>query len=413
MSEKLALLGGTSVRTAPWPRWPLFTEKDIADVSAILNDGRLTAITGPTVKSFEEKFAAKFGVKYALATCNGVTAIHLALAALGIGPGDEVIIPAHTFIGTAIPVLMANAIPVFVDVDIDMFNIDVGKIEAAITDRTKAIVPVHLNGLAAEMGTILALARKHKLFVVEDACQSHGGTYKGRLTGTLGEIGCFSFFEDKVITTGEGGMLITDDPQLYENGRCFRSYGEELVTTIGERKYEHVALGFNYRMGAMNAALGINQLDRLEEMVDKRNRNAVYLREHLAGLEGIIPPKEVPGCLHAYYKFVCRIDRSVLDVDALGIVEAIKAEGVAATPRYPRPLPLQKVFREKLGYGGTDCPYSCHMYGREPAFLTGSWPVARRVGEEAFVLLVHPSIEENDLDDAARAVRKVAAHYRR
>jgi perosamine synthetase len=412
MSEELALEGGSPVRTAPWPKWPVFTDKDIADVTAILEDGRMTAVTGPTVKAFEDKFAERFGAKYGLATCNGVTAIHLALAAVGVGPGDEVIVPAHTFIGSAIPILMANAIPVFVDVELDTFNIDVAKIEAAITDRTKAIVPVHLNGLAADMDEILELARKHKLFVVEDACQSHGGLYKGKVTGTLGKIGCFSFFEDKVITTGEGGMLITDDGELYDRARCFRSYGEELVTNIGDRKYEHVALGFNYRMGAMNAALGLNQLDRLEEMVEKRNRNASYLREGLSYVEGVIPPKDVPDRRHAYYKFVCRIDRSVLKVDVLTMVEAIKAEGVAATPRYPKPLPLQKVFREKLGYGGTDCPYSCHMYGREPAFLHGSWPVAERVGEEAFVLLVHPSIEEPDLDDAVRAVKKIAARYR-
>jgi dTDP-4-amino-4,6-dideoxygalactose transaminase len=413
MTEKLALHGGQPVRKTAWPRWPVFSEQDIADVATVLRDGRMTSITGPEVRSFEEKYAAKFGVKFALATCNGVTALHLALSALGIGPGDEVIVPAHTFIGSAIPVLMANAVPVFVDVDIETFNLDARKIEAAITDRTKAIVPVHLNGLAAEMDTILALARKYKLFVVEDACQSHGGTYKGRLTGTLGEIGCFSFFEDKVITTGEGGMMITSDQTLYERARCFRSYGEELVTSLGERKYEHIALGFNYRMGSMNAALGINQLDRLEAMVEKRNRNAAYLRAHIQEVSGIVAPREIPGCMHAYYKFVCRLDRSLLDVDVPTFVEAIKAEGVAATPRYPKPLPLQKVFREKLGYGGTDCPYSCHMYGREPAFVEGSWPVAMRVGEEAFVLLVHPSIEESDLDDAVQAVRKVAAAYRR
>jgi perosamine synthetase len=308
---------------------------------------------------------------------------------------------------------MANAVPVFVDVFLETFNIDVGKIEAAITDRTKAILPVHLNGLAADLGALLALSAKHNLFVIEDACQAHGGLYQGRMLGTMGRIGAFSFFEDKVITTGEGGMLITDDAGLYEQARRLRSYGEELVTSIGERKYEHVALGFNYRMGALNAAVGLNQLPRLEAMVEKRNRNAAFLREHLAGVPGILPPQEVPGCRHAYYKFVCRIDRELLDVDALTVVEAIKAEGVAATPRYPTPLPLQKVFREKIGYGGTDCPYGCRRYGREPAFLKGSWPIAERIGKEAFVLLVHPSIEEPDLEDAVRAVWKVAAHYRK
>jgi dTDP-4-amino-4,6-dideoxygalactose transaminase len=412
-TEKLAVLGGRPVRAAPWPKWPLFTDQDVAVLGAVLRDGRLTSITGPKVQEFEQAFAAKFGSRHAVATCNGVTALHLALAALGVGPGDEVIVPAHTFIGTAIPVLMANAVPVFVDVDLDTFNIDPAKIEAAITERTRALLPVHLNGLAADLDAVFTLAGKHGLPVIEDACQAHGGTYKGRTLGTLGRIGAFSFFEDKVITTGEGGMLITDDDGLYEQARRLRSYGEERVTSIGERKYEHVALGFNYRMGALNAAVGLGQLPRLEAMVEKRNRNAAYLRRRLLEeAPGILPPKEVPGCRHAYYKFVCRIDRKVLEVDAPTAVEAIKAEGVAATPRYPTPLPLQKVFREKIGYGGTDCPYGCRYYGREPAFLRGSWPVAERIGKEAFVLLVHPSIEEPDLEDAVRAVRKVAAHYR-
>jgi perosamine synthetase len=411
--QKLAILGGRPVRTAPWPKWPLFTEQDAAEVGAVLRDGRLTSITGPKVQEFEEAFAAAFGTRYALATCNGVTAIHLALAALGVGPGDEVIVPAHTFIGTAIPVLMANAVPVFVDVDLETFNIDVGRIEAAITERTKAILPVHLNGLAADMQSLLELAGRRGLPVIEDACQAHGGLYHGRVLGTMGNFGAFSFFEDKVITTGEGGMLITDDLRLYERARCFRSYGEELVTSLGERRYEHVALGFNYRMGALNAAIGLGQLPRLEAMVAKRNRNAAYLRQRLAEVPGILPPKEVPGCRHAYYKFVCRIDRGLLNLTAAAAVEAIKAEGVAATPRYPTPLPLQKVFREKIGYGGTDCPYGCRYYDREPAFLKGSWPVAERIGQEAFVLLVHPSIEEPDLEDAVQAVRKLAAHYRK
>jgi perosamine synthetase len=412
-NAKLAMLGGSPVRTAPWPRWPQFSEPEIAALGAVLRDGRLTALTGPTVREFEQAFAAAFGARHAVATCNGVTALHLALAALGVGPGDEVIVPAHTFIGTAIPVLMANAVPVFVDVRLDTFNMDPALLEAAITERTRAIVPVHLNGLAADLQAILALADRHRLPVVEDACQAHGGRYHGRTLGTLGRIGAFSFFEDKVMTTGEGGMLITDEEALFERARRLRSYGEEQVTDIGQRRYEHLELGFNYRMSALNAAVGLGQLPRLEAMVDRRNRNAAFLRERLAEAPGILPPQELPGCRHAWYKFVCRIDREVLALDALTAVEALKAEGVPATPRYPTPLPLQKVFRERIGYGGTDCPYGCRRYGREPAFLSGSWPVAERIGREAFVLLVHPSIEEPDLEDAARAVGKVAEHFRK
>ena len=286
MSRSIALEGGKPVRTSPWPKWPLFTDKDKADLAALLDDGRLTSITGPKVKEFEEKYAAAFGARYALATCNGVTAIHLALAALEIGPGDEVIVPAHTFIGTSIPVLMANAIPIFVDIRRDSFNIDISKIEAAVTPRTKAVIAVHLNGLPADMEELRAIAARRRLAVVEDACQAHGAVYRGTRVGTLGQISCFSFFEDKVLTTGEGGMVLTNDQGLFELARCIRSYGEEPVTNIAERKYEHVRLGFNYRMGALPAVLGCNQLDRLDQMVAKRNANARFLRKQLSGVPG-------------------------------------------------------------------------------------------------------------------------------
>jgi perosamine synthetase len=412
MSAQIALKGGKPVRTTPWPKWPVFTDKDKADLAALLDDGRMTSITGPKVREFEEKYAAAFGARHALATCNGVTAIHLALAALEIGPGDEVIVPAHTFIGTSIPVLMANAIPVFVDISPDSFNIDPSKIEAAITPRTRAIVPVHLNGLPAEMAEITAIARRRGLAVVEDACQAHGAFYKGTRVGTLGDVSCFSFFEDKVLTTGEGGMIVTNDERLYDLARSIRSYGEEFVADIGDRKYEHLRLGFNYRMGALPAVLGINQLDRLDAMVAKRNTNARYLRERLAKVPGITPPKDFPDRLSAFYKFVCRIDTAVIRTDVLTFIEAIKAEGVPATPRYPKPLPLQKVYREKLGYGKTHCPYDCDKYGQDIDYAKGSWPEAERVGREAFVLLVHPSEEERDLADAVAAVEKVAAFYR-
>ena len=412
MSRSIALEGGKPVRTSPWPKWPLFTDKDKADLAALLDDGRLTSITGPKVREFEEKYAAAFGARYALATCNGVTAIHLALAALEIGPGDEVIVPAHTFIGTSIPVLMANAIPIFVDIRRDSFNIDVSKVEAAITPRTKAVIAVHLNGLPADMEELRAIAARRRLAVVEDACQAHGAVYRGTRVGTLGQISCFSFFEDKVLTTGEGGMVLTNDQGLFELARCIRSYGEEPVTNIAERKYEHVRLGFNYRMGALPAVLGCNQLDRLDQMVAKRNANANYLRKRLAGVPGITPPPDFPDRLSAFYKFVCRIDTAAIRTDVLNFVEAIKAEGVPATPRYPKPLPLQKVYREKLGYGRTHCPYDCDKYGQDLDYTRGSWPEAERVGREAFVLLVHPSEEERDLEDAAAAVEKVAAFYR-
>jgi perosamine synthetase len=408
MDGRLAIEGGAPVRSKPWPKWPLFSAKDKQDLAAVLDDGRLTSITGPKVREFEEKYAACFGAKHAVACSSGVTALHLALSALQIGPGDEVIVPAHTFIGTAIPVLMANAIPIFVDIRPDTFNLDPERLEEAITPRTRAIMPVHLNGLPADMEAIRAVAGRHNLHLIEDACQAHGARYRGRPAGTLAELAAFSFFEDKVITTGEGGMVLTDSEELFERARAVRSYGEVPSGEGGERRYEHLLFGFNYRMGALNAALGINQLDRLEEMVEKRNRNARFLRRQLGQVPGIVPPAALPDCRHAYYKFVCRLDPQVVGRAASEFAAALKAEGIPATPRYPTPLPLQQVFRERLGYGRTSCPYDCDKYGLTLDYTSGSWPESERAGREAFVLLVHPSVEEADLQEAADAVAKVA-----
>ncbi len=405
---KLAIEGGNPVRSKPWPKWPLFSDRDKQDLAAVLDDGRLTSITGPKVREFEEKYAERFGARYAVACSSGVTALHLALSALQIGPGDEVIVPAHTFIGTAIPVLMANAVPIFVDVRPDSFNLDPERLEAAITPRTRAVIPVHLNGLPADMDAIRAAAGRRGLRVIEDACQAHGARYHGRPAGVLADLAAFSFFEDKVITTGEGGMVLTDSEELFERARAVRSYGEAPIGEGAERKYEHLLLGFNYRMGALNAALGINQLDRLEEMVEKRNRNARYLRRQLGQIPGIVPPAEFPDCRHAYYKFVCLLEPKVVGRSGAELAAALKAEGIPATPRYPTPLPLQQVFRERMGYGRTRCPYDCDKYGLALDYASGSWPVAERIGRESFVLLIHPSVEEADLQEAADAVAKVA-----
>ncbi len=408
----IALYGAEPVRTKPWPKWPLFTQQDKDDLAAVLDDGGMTAITGPIVKQFEDSFAEKFGAKYALACTNGISSLHLALASMGVGVGDEVIVPAHTFIGSAIPIVMANAIPVFADIDAETFNIDSAALKKAITPRTKAVVVVHLNGLPAPMDEIMAIAQEYGLKVLEDACQAHGAYYKGKAAGTIGDAGCFSFFEDKVMTTGEGGMLITDSYEIYEKARCMRSCGEPTSQKIGERKYEHTMLGYNYRMSSLQAALGINQLKRLDDMVEKRNRNAAYLREALKDIKGINVPKEYDGVKNAYYKFVCKIDPTLFKTDLLTFVDAVKAEGIMCTPRYPKPLPLQEVYQNKHGYEGEGCcPFDCPKYKGSIDYSNESWPNAQKVGEEAFVLTVHPSIEKADLDDTIAAVEKTVEYF--
>src|SRR3990172_1025575 len=212
MGEQLAIDGGPKVRERPYPPWPVLGDEDVEAVAEVLRSGRLTQLTGGAVAAFEEAFAAWHGVKHCVATNNGTTAIHTALAALGVGTGDEVIVPAHTFIASATPVLHQRATPVFADVDERTYCISPESVAERITPRTKAIIAVHLNGHPADIGALLALAEPRGIAVIEDAAQAHGALYKGRKAGTIGRAGCFSFWEDKIMTTGgEGGAVITDD----------------------------------------------------------------------------------------------------------------------------------------------------------------------------------------------------------
>lgn len=411
-AEKLAIDGGPKVREAPFPPWPALGDEDIAAVVEVLRSGRLTQLTGVVVAAFEEAFAAWNGSRHCVATGSGTSAIHTVLAALGIGPGDEVIVPAHTFIASATPVLHQRATPVFADIDERTYCISPESVAERITPRTKAIIAVHLNGHPADMDALLALASAtggRGIAVVEDAAQAHGALYKGRKVGTIGSAGCFSFWEDKIMTTGgEGGCVVTDDDALAERMRRIRHHGEGPVK--GERAYYHLELGYNYRMTSMQAATGLVQLRRLDEYLAARRRNAAYLSERLGdpsappfrgraalrtGLDAIEPPFVAEYAVHSYYKYICRLvgapgpstSSGRTGVDIGRFVQAVAAEGVPVSRRYPTPLPQQPVFRD-AGFGER-CP------------------VAERLADELFTLLVHPTLTTADLDDVVAAIRKV------
>ncbi len=386
-AEELASHGGRKVRERPFPPWPVLGEDDIAAVAAVLRSGHLTQLTGGSVAAFEEAFAAWHGVGHCLAASSGTTAIHLALAALDIGPGDEVIVPAHTFIASATPVLHQRAAPVFADVDPQTYCISPQSVAERITSRTKAIVAVHLNGHPADMDALLALAEPRGITVIEDAAQAHGAVYKGRKAGTIGRLGCFSFWEDKIMTTGgEGGAVLTDDDALAERMRRIRHHGEGPMK--GERQYYHLELGYNYRMTSMQAATGLVQLRRLDEYLEARRRNAAYLSERLGEIDAVEPPYVAPYAVHSYYKYICRLRPEASTMDIGDFVRAVAAEGVPISRRYPTPLHKQPVFRD-AGYGDLPCP------------------VAERLAGELFTLLVHPTVTTADLDDVVRAMGKV------
>ena len=258
---------------------------------------------GKYVREFEERFSEHCGAKYGIACTNGTTALHLAMATLGIGPGDEVIIPTFTMIATANAVTYTGATPVLVDSENETWNMDIDKIEEKITDRTKAIMVMHTYGHPVDMDAVLEIADKHGLYVVEDAAEAHGAEYKGKKIGSLGDVACFSFYGNKIITTGEGGMLVTNNEEI---ARISRNLRDHAFST--ERHFWHKYLGFNYRMTNLQAAVGLAQVERFDEMVEIRRRNAQYYNQLLRDIEGIRTPPEAPWAKNVYWMYSILIE---------------------------------------------------------------------------------------------------------
>ena len=259
---------------------------------------------GVYLQKFEEGFSRYCGVKHGIAVCNGSVALHLAYAALGIGPGDEVIMPTLTIASTVFAALYCGAKVVFVDVQPDTWNMDPAQLESKITKRTKAIVPVHMYGHPCDMDAILRIARKHRLAVIEDAAEAHGAKYKGRMAGSFGKLSCFSFYSNKIITCGEGGMVVTDDDWLAEKCRSLKN-----LSFLKERRFFHKDIGFNYRMTNIQAAIGTAQLEIAGALLKRRRENARLYSEMLSGVKGLALPAEREGCRNAYWMYGLVVER--------------------------------------------------------------------------------------------------------
>jgi len=349
-------------------RWPVITEADKKAVLAVLERGVLSGPFAPEVTAFQQEYAAYSGAKHALMTNSGTSALHIALAALGIGPGDEVICPAYTFIATALAVLHHNAIPVFVDIEPETCGMDPELLEKAITPRTRAIIPVHIHGTPCRIEAITKVAHKYGIPVLEDACQAHGATVGGKRVGTFGKMAAFSLQSSKNLTCGEGGMVITDDPELLERAHRTWMFGENVKSSDrasyrieraldSDRSYDSVTMGWMYRANEMSAALARSQLKRLDEWNEKANRNAEILSQGLCKLHGVTPLAVPQGSRSVFHKYRVRLDASCVDVDASpkrvrdAMLQALKSAGVEAVLWQTQPVPGQKVFREKVGYG--------------------------------------------------------------
>jgi perosamine synthetase len=348
---------------------PLIGEEEKEAVISVLESGQLAQ--GPRVSEFEEHFAAFCGVRHAIATSSGTTALVAALLAHGIGPGDEVITTPFTFVASANSILATGAKPVFADIDEGSYNIDPDLVAARVTSRTRAILPVHLYGYPCDMDAILPIAESHGLAVIEDACQAHGASIRGQKVGSFG-TGCFSFYPSKNMTTAEGGMITTDDDEIEERARLIRNHGQS-------ETYYHVAPGYNFRMTELQAALGLVQLDKLPQWTRKRIENAAYLSERLSN---VVTPQVREEYLHVYHQYTVRVGQ-----DRDGALERLAEAGIAARVYYPLPVHQQPFYR-RLGY-------------------EDSLPVSERMSREVLSLPVHPSLTEEDLDKIASGVARL------
>jgi len=357
---------------------PIIGEEEIEEVAKVLKSGIIAQ--GPKVAEFEEKFSEFVDAKYGVATSSGTTALHIALLSCGIGEGDEVITSPFTFAATGNSILYTGAKPVFVDIDGDTFNINPEKIEEAITEKTKAIMPVHLYGHPAEMDKINEIAKKHGLFVIEDAAQAHGARHGNKKVGAMGDIACFSFYPTKNMTTSEGGMITTNKKELAEKARMLKAHGET-------KRYEHGVLGYNFRMTDISAAIGIVQLKKIDEFNQKRIDNANHLTKELKNVEGISTPKALDGVKHVYHQYTIKIENGDRDK----YVEFINENGIGTGIHYPIPIYKQQLYLE-LGYG-------------EELEKT------EKAASSVISLPVHPSLSKEDLDTIIKVVKDASAKF--
>ena len=419
--SRLALFGGTPTRTRPLLPWPIFDAREEKALLEVLRSGEWWCysfgagsgradnredLSRSKLVEFQKAFAEMQGAKYGIACANGTGALEIALKALGVGPGDEVIVPAYSFIATASAVLMVNAIPIFVDIDYNTFNIDPQRVEEAINSKTKAIMPVHFAGQAADMGALLEIAKRHNLAILEDAAHAHGATWNERGLGTIGELGTFSFQSSKNMTAGEGGLILANDQSLAALCESYIWGGRE----VGRPWYEHHRLGWNYRMTEFQGAILIQQLARLPEQNAKREHNAFYLTTHLSKIPGIsvlTTPRFAK--IHSHHIFIFRFQEREFGIPRKDFLRALEKEGIPCSFGYAHPLYNNPVFLNQNFYP-KGCPFTCGHSERNLDYSSFAdlCPNAERACREA-VWLEHRHLlgEKSDMDAIVEAIGKI------
>lgn len=390
---RLAINGGTPVRQEPWtPIYPPYSdvvEQEVAAATRVIRSRNLCAEFGGEVAKFERAYAEYLGVKHAVATSTGTSALVVALKALGVGLGDEVIVPAYTFLATGTAAMMVHAVPVFADIEPKILSIDLESVKKQTTSRTKAIIPVHPNGFPIDMDPLMDFANKRGIAVVEDAAHAHGAEYKGRKTGTIGHINAFSFQQKKNLPLGEGGMVTTNDDQLAERAKQARTFGKNVV-------------GNNLRMTELHAAIGQVRLGDLDRQNAMRIENAEYLDRQLQGIRGITTQKPLPNTKSVYYNFMLRYEEETLGVPRDRFIAALNAEGIVAGSLY-YPLYRNWAFRE-----GLDPSFFKGPESERPSYADGACPVAEEYSDRRNIEIktFFPNTKR-EMDDVARAITKV------
>jgi len=425
MAVKLAIDGGEPVCSEKWPMWPSFEESTVQAAMEPLRSGRVNYWTGKKGTEFEQAFADWCGSNYAVSTSNGTSALHVALGGLGIGPGDEVICTSYSFIASSMSIVQAGAVPVFADVKREDHTLDPSDIEAKITDKTRGIIPVHLYGNVCDMDAIMAIARKHDLFVIEDCAQAHGATYKGKKAGTLGHVGAFSFCQSKTFTTGgEGGCVIMDDEDLLWECRSFRDHGYDVKTRMkmieldNSLPYIHTRVGFNFRMTEMQSIIGLCELERIDSWnLKNRRRNGEYLNAALSQIPEVLctPPHQDGTVENGFWVYPLVFDIDKLNCDIRQFTKALKAEGIPAGPvMWPQSY-KEECYTDHRGFGKLNYPFGDPNANPKSVDYKNTFcENAAWLEDRTLVLFaLHPVFELRHMDMAIAAVKKVIEAYRK